>query len=183
LQVHIIHVLLEIVMSVFLSKCGSCGYSIVKGAPCSNCGHSEAGEDKDDGVIEEFARRKELHNRNSSIFFCVQLFGGLFALLGSTAAVWGRWAKAASRSVNRLDNRPADMESSFINYDALAIFGIVIVVIFILVTIYHLFLQKSDSFLPVALNCPKCDERLDGLNIDYSQCPSCDVHLEAVSYR
>ena len=164
-------------MSMFMSKCESCNYLIARDSVCSNCGHSGNADGSEQHVIEEFARRRKLHNRNSAILMCVKLIGGGFAFLGSTAFVWGRMAKSAARSSHRLEHRADEVQSSFINYEALAIIGLVIAAIFILVTIYHLFIEKSDSFLPVALCCPGCDERLDELNIDYSQCPSCSVLL------
>ena len=165
-------------MSMLMSQCESCNYLIVNDSVCANCGHSKNPDSNAEYVIEEFGRRRALHNRNSTILMCVKLIGGGFALLGSTAAVWGRLAKSAARSRYRLENRVTDVESSFINYEALTMIGLVVAAIFILVTIYHLFIEKSDSILPVALCCPKCDERLDELNIDYSQCPSCSVHLQ-----
>jgi hypothetical protein len=166
-------------MSSFMSNCESCNYLIAKDSVCSNCGHHPEGSDGSDvDVIEEFARRKDTHNRNSLILMSIKMIGALGAFIGSTGAIWGRMARSAARSRHRLEHRLEEAESSFINYEAIAVVGLIIVAIFVLVTIYHLFIEKSDSILPAALCCPKCEERLDQLNIKYDQCPSCCVHLQ-----
>ena len=164
---------------MFLSKCESCGFSIVKNSTCSNCGHSESCDDNADGFVEEFARRKALYRRNSNIYLCGQFLAALFAILGSAGFILRRFIRSAIRSVTRLDSRPEVTEGVFVNYELISKIGIAIAVIFVLVTIYYLFIKRSGSFLPVALNCPNCDGRLDGMKISFSQCPSCDVLLQA----
>ena len=163
-------------MSMFMSKCESCSYLVANHSACPNCGHIGNSDGSEECVIEEFARRRALHNRNSTIMMAAKLVGGGFALLGSGGAVWGRMARSAA-GPRRLEQRVADVEGSAVNFEALLIVGLVIVCIFVAVTAYLLFMKAAETRLPVGLCCPKCDERLDELNIDYSQCPACSVHL------
>lgn len=165
-------------MSMFLSKCESCGFTIVTNSVCTNCSHSSVKDGTEEDTVNEFSQRRETHNRNSKIWMLINFVGGFFALLAATSPIWRRILRSVRRARNRMSECGDDVGASFVSYEALPIVGVVIVVI-VFVAIMHLkYLEDPESFFPVALCCPKCDERLDQLNIDYRQCPACTVLLQ-----
>ena len=144
-------------MSSFLVNCARCKNLIARNTICPNCNHAGDGQGDhvatDSGACqEEFARRRKIHNRNSSLSMVMKMAAGFLSLV--TVVLWAMFIYQGSII-------------AFIGIGMLtvmsAIFGWVVI--------------KSDNYYPIDLNCPNCQQRLDHLNISYETCPNCNSRL------
>jgi hypothetical protein len=129
---------------------------IPKGGPCAGCHWSEnaeAAKDSNQDMVRAFAARRQVHFRNYAIFMVLAFVTGLVGLL--TAVMWFK--------VIYLGDIVAFVLIGFLTV-ASGIIGVMAACV--------------RKWLPVDLNCPSCNIRLDELGTDGDHCPNCCAQLK-----
>lgn len=142
-------------MSVSLfSKCPNCGCTIPKNTPCPNCHHSENAPpaEEQQSLIAEYARRKQTHMQNYTIFMVLMFGLGLVGLL--SAICW-------FRVIFRGD---------------LLCFVLAVLLGAIGAGIGYV-LKMSSKLFPTEYACPGCNARIDEMPLNDGHCPSCSAKL------
>jgi hypothetical protein len=128
------------------------------GAICPNCRHSDnpeaaAGQtQRQEEILTEYQRRHSAHMRNYTAFMILMFGTGILGII--SAVLWFRF---------------------IFRGDVLAAILLIPTNIFLLILGYMLKISKR--LLPVELNCPGCDVRIDELGLNSGHCPSCHVRL------
>lgn len=144
-------------MSSFLVDCPNCKNLIARNSICPNCNY--AGEGADGSTInvaanccEEFARRREIHNKNFGMSFVMKMGAGFLGLVTTIC-----WALFLFRG------------------NVIAFIGVGLTTV--MSGIFGWVIFNLEKFYPIALNCPECETRLDTLNVEFDQCPNCNTKL------
>jgi hypothetical protein len=140
----------------FLMNCPQCGLMIPKGGPCAECHWSEnagTAKDSDQDMVRAFAARRQVHLRNYAIFMVLTFATGLVSLI--TAFMWFK----------------------VIYFGDLVAF-VLIGLLTAATGILGVTTACAKKLLPVDLNCPSCDIRLDELGTDGDHCPNCSARLK-----
>jgi hypothetical protein len=135
-------------------QCPSCGATIPKGTPCPSCHHAENAPpaEQQQSVMEEYARRKQTHTQNYTIFMVLMFVLGVVGLLSAYC-----WFRTIFRG------------------DVLCFFFALILGAIGAGIGYVLKLSKK--FLPTEYQCPACNIRLDEMPLNDGHCPGCSAKL------
>lgn len=142
-------------MSVSMfNKCPNCGAMIVKDTTCPSCHHSENAPPVEDqvNVIEEYARRRQTHTTNYTIFMVLMFALGLVGLILAYC-----WFMTIFRG--RVD----------------AFIGVIFFTIVAAGIGYVLKISKT--LFPTEFTCPACNVRLDEMPLNDGHCPGCSAKL------
>ncbi len=140
----------------FLMSCPQCGLTIPKGGPCADCHWSEnagAANDSNQNMVRAYAARRRAHLRNYAIFMALAFTTAMVGLI--TAIMWFKFIY--------LGDIIAFVRIGFLTV-ATGILGVVA--------------ACARKWLPVDLNCPSCNVRLDELGTDGDYCPNCSTQLK-----
>jgi hypothetical protein len=142
-------------MTSFFDKCPQCGAMIAKGSPCPACRSGSAAappSEAEIGSIAEYARRREMHTRNYSMFMGLMMLTGVVGLV--TAWMW-------IRTIYRGD------VGAFVWVILLTIVSAGLGVV----------LSMSKKLFPTEVLCPACNMRIDELGLTGDHCPGCMARL------
>jgi len=136
------------------SQCPNCGATIAKNTPCPSCHHAENAPppEEQQSLVEEYARRRQLHTQNYTIFMLLMFGLGLVGLL--SAFCWWRT----------------------IFYGDVLCFFLALLLGAIAFGIGYV-LKMSKQFFPTEYHCPGCNVRLDEMPLNDGHCPGCSVRL------
>ena len=142
-------------MSSFLAKCPQCGCTFAAGSPCPECRWVDSEQDIDVNTNEhclEFAKRQNIHKRNSTIHMILMAATGFVGL--ATAMMWTMFIYQGS------------------------IFGFILIGFLTVASgVLAACTYLARSNYPTTLLCPACDSDLNELEMDLTNCPACAVTL------
>lgn len=129
---------------------------IAKGSACPKCRWSENQEEdsvSDQVTIQQYAERKKVHDRNSSIFMYLGFATGFVGLL--TMVAWFLFIFVGDLL--------AFIMLAPLTLASLGLGGCT---------------ACCKNWYPVGLKCPSCDARLDELGMQVDACPACNAQLK-----
>jgi hypothetical protein len=154
-------------------KCLKCGTMIVKGQACPNCKTSAEGYGSVadvDSFKAEYESRRQLHVRNYTIYMVLMMGLAMLSLLIGFliyGEMGSRYAQRAQGAMFMHTGLAGDNLTMLLILCGLGVLWVVMSVL--------LYLRKS--LFPIALNCPKCDVRLDEIGLTDGYCPGCQTQL------